>query len=107
MFRVQGQTFELLENYRNGWNAEAFKNRYSEVLNKFDYIVGDWGYGQLRLKGFFDDHFRKATFDNRISFLDEYIEEYCNFGCSYFVLKKVKDKVAKEGKGDEELEEDE
>lgn len=92
MIRIQGLSFELLEDHRNGWNAEIFKSRYSDILNKFDYIVGDWGYGQLRLKGFFEDQYPKSSFDNRISFLDEYIQEYCNFGCPYFVLKKVKDK---------------
>ncbi|HJV44364.1 MAG TPA: YutD family protein [Bacillota bacterium] len=91
MIRVQGQSYELLDNYRNGWNAEAFKERYNEILNKFDYVVGDWGYGQLRLKGFFEDNYPKASFDNRISFLDEYIQEYCNFGCPYFVLKKIRE----------------
>lgn len=89
MIRVHGNTFELLENYRDGWNPEAFKARYSEILSKFDYIVGDWGYGQLRLKGFFEDHHPKGTYDNRISFMEEYIQEYCNFGCPYFLLKKV------------------
>lgn len=91
MIRVQGISFELLENFRNGWNPDTFKERYSDILNKFDYVVGDWGYGQLRLKGFFEDAYPKASFDNRISFFDEYIQEYCNFGCPYFILKKVKD----------------
>ena len=26
--------------------------RFSEVLARYDYIVGDWGYEQLRLRGF-------------------------------------------------------
>lgn len=96
MIRVQGQSYELLQNFRDGWNPDTFKARYNEILNKFDYLVGDWGYGQLRLKGFFEDDFPKSTFDNRISFLDEYILEYCNFGCPYFVLKKMKDSRGKE-----------
>lgn len=89
MIRVQGVSFELVEDFRDGWNQDAFKERYSDVLSKFDYIVGDWGYGQLRLKGFFEDNHSKATFDNRISFMDEYIQEYCNFGCPYFLLKRL------------------
>jgi uncharacterized protein YutD len=90
VIRVQGQTFEILEDYRNSWNMDTFKERYSEVLSKFDYIVGDWGYGQLRLKGFFEDNHPKSSFDNRISFFDEYIQEYCNFGCPFFLLRRVK-----------------
>ncbi|MED0679251.1 MULTISPECIES: YutD family protein [Aneurinibacillus] len=90
MIRVQDQVYELIEENKNGFNQEAFRERYSDILSKFDYIVGDWGYGQLRLKGFFEDTNRKAPFDARISFFDEYIMEYCNFGCAYFLLKKVK-----------------
>ncbi|WP_020063087.1 YutD family protein [Bacillus sp. 123MFChir2] len=82
--------YEVIEEKRNGFNEEAFKARYAEILNKYDYIVGDWGYDQLRLRGFFDDSNQRATYDTKISTLSEYLYEYCNFGCSYFVLRKVK-----------------
>jgi uncharacterized protein YutD len=90
MIHVQGSFYEVIQNVRDGWNPDAFKERYSEVLAKYDYIVGDWGYDQLRLRGFFDDQNKKAkaAFDAKISTLDEYIHEYCNFGCAYFVVKK-------------------
>ncbi|QZT35507.1 YutD family protein [Caldalkalibacillus thermarum TA2.A1] len=93
---IKGQAYEVIKDVRHGWNPEAFRQRYSEVLNKYDYIVGDWGYSQLRLRGFYDDHNKKAkaAFDAKISTLDEYIMEYCNFGCAYFVLKKVKKREA-------------
>lgn len=90
MISVQNQFFELVKEEKDGFNEEAFKERYSEILNKYDFIVGDWGYNQLRLRGFFDDQNQKATYDTKISTLEEYIFEYCNFGCAYFVLKKVK-----------------
>ncbi|MCM3161187.1 MULTISPECIES: YutD family protein [Metabacillus] len=90
MISVQNQHFELVKEEKNGFNEEAFKERYSEILNKYDFIVGDWGYSQLRLRGFFDDQNQKATYDTKISTLDEYIFEYCNFGCAYFVLKRIK-----------------
>ncbi|KAA6450545.1 YutD family protein [Bacillus swezeyi] len=90
MIVVQNAAFEVVQDVKNGFNEEAFKARYSDILNKYDYIVGDWGYSQLRLKGFFDDQNQKATFDTKISTLDEYIYEYCNFGCAYFVLKRLR-----------------
>jgi len=90
MITVQNQFFELIKEEKDGFNEEAFKERYSEILNKYDFIVGDWGYNQLRLRGFFDDQNQKATYDTKISTLEEYIFEYCNFGCAYFVLKKIK-----------------
>jgi uncharacterized protein YutD len=91
MIRVQGVNFEVIENNREAWDEEAFKARYSDVLNKYDYVVGDWGYSQLRLRGFFEDNNRKATYDTKISTLPEYLYEYCNFGCPYFVLRKIKE----------------
>ncbi|ADP33718.1 DUF1027 domain-containing protein [Bacillus atrophaeus] len=90
MILIQNAEFELVRNFKEGFNEEAFKARYSDILNKYDYIVGDWGYSQLRLKGFFDDQNQKATFETKISTLDEYIYEYCNFGCAYFVLKRLR-----------------
>lgn len=90
MININNIVYEVIENQRNGYNEDEFKARYSEILTKYDYIVGDWGYGQLRLRGFFDDQNHKATFDTKISTLSEYLYEYCNFGCSYFVVKKIK-----------------
>jgi uncharacterized protein YutD len=90
LIRLQAGTYQVVEENRNGWNQEAFKERYSDILDKYDYIVGDWGYGQLRLRGFYENSNRKVPFDQKIAALDEYLQEFCNFGCPYFVLKKVK-----------------
>ncbi|TCP19135.1 uncharacterized protein YutD [Scopulibacillus darangshiensis] len=88
---INNQTYELIEDVREGWNEDAFQERYSDILNKYDFVVGDWGYDQLRLRGFYDDQNRKSTFDTKISALTDYIYEYCNFGCAYFVLQKIKE----------------
>lgn len=88
MIHIQGKTYEVIKDNKNGWNAEAFRARYSDVLDRYDYIVGDWGYNQLRLKGFYKDKGNKAVKDNHISTLQDYLNEYCNFGCAYFVLQK-------------------
>lgn len=86
---INNQQYELVNEFRDGFNEEAIRERYSDILSKYDYIVGDWGYGQLRLKGFFSDQNQKASFDTKIGTLTEYLYEYCNFGCAYFVMKKV------------------
>jgi uncharacterized protein YutD len=86
---IQGVYYRILTDHKESWDSEAFKKRYSEILNKYDYIVGDWGYNQLRLKGFYkDDHFR-ATPETSISYLQEYLNEFCNYGCSYFILERL------------------
>ncbi len=108
MVRVMDKTYELVEEHKNAWNIEAFKARYSEVLDRYDYIVGDWGYSQLRLKGFFKDNHSKANKDSSISSLHDYLNEYCNFGCAYFILEKVKpNKFEQEDRMNEEKSESE
>lgn len=86
--------FELVDNYRDAFNEEQFLEKYSDVLNKYDYVVGDIGYEKLRLSGFFRDNKPKVERDKKFSAIQDYINEYCNFGCAYFVLRKLtKDEV--------------
>ena len=89
LVELNGKNYEIIENTKDGFQEEALKARYSEILAKYDYIVGDWGYDQLRLKGFYKDRNAKAAIDSKIGALDDYLLEYCNFGCAYFVLKKI------------------
>lgn len=58
--------YRLVRNYREGFDAERLGERFSEVLTRYDYIVGDWGYDQLRLKGFFREDDRKSLPEQRI-----------------------------------------
>ena len=88
-FMIGSRQYKLISNYREGFDAERLGERYSEVLARYDYIVGDWGYEQLRLKGFFETTNRKALPDQRIDMLQDYLYEYCNFGCAYFVIQRV------------------
>lgn len=85
---IGGKRYELIVDHKNGWNPSAFRDRYSDVLERYDYIIGDWGYNQLRLKGFFRDQHPKGNKDSFISGLVDYINEYCNFGCAYFVIQR-------------------
>lgn len=86
---IGDRQYHLVANYREGFDPERLGERFSDVLSRYDYIVGDWGYEQLRLKGFFAADDRKASPDQRIDTLEDYLYEYCNFGCAYFVLERV------------------
>ena len=88
-FTLGQGTYKLVKNYRDGFDYEATIKRYNDVLDKYDFIVGDWGYDQLRLKGFFLDDFKSAPIDAKISSLEDYLYEYCNFGCAYFVIQQT------------------
>lgn len=86
---IDGHPYILEKNYRNGFEVEKLKERFSQILTKYDYIVGDWGYDQLRLRGFYATESTKGTPAQRIERLQDYLYEYCNFGCAYFVLKNL------------------
>lgn len=88
-FLIGEREYKLVANHREGFDAEKLGERYSEVLARYDYVVGDWGYEQLRLKGFFEAGDRKAQPDQRIDTLQDYLYEFCNFGCAYFVIKRI------------------
>lgn len=92
---IGSRTFHIVENYRDGFNAEKLEQRFSDVLDKYDYIVGDWGHEQLRLRGFFSASRKKMQNENKIDRLEDYINEYCNYGCAYFVLRRIRAKDEK------------
>ena len=76
---------DLLLDHKGVFDQTAFGQRFSQIMLKFDYIVGDWGNEQLRLKGFYKDD-KPVASDLKIGRLDDYLLEFCNFGCAYFVL---------------------
>lgn len=84
---VNKHPFEIVTEYRNGFDLDKFIERFSPILNKYDYIVGDWGFEQLRLKGFFRDDMKDVQRAQTIGTVQDYLYEYCNFGCAYFILK--------------------
>ncbi|WP_019804346.1 YutD family protein [Streptococcus mutans] len=85
----------LLENVKNAFDVTVFTQRFSDILLKYDYIVGDWGNEQLRLKGFYKEEMQGETKTPYIGYLDDYLKEYCNFGCAYFVLENPNPKEIK------------
>lgn len=86
---VENNTYEIITDYRDGFDNDEFINRYTDYFKDYDYIVGDWAYGKLRLKGFYDDDNKKSNKINKISSLNKYLEENCAYGCKYFVAKRV------------------
>ena len=69
-----------------------YKDIYSSLdyFHYFDYILGDWSYGKLRLKGFCDKSNPKFNKINDYATKESYITNDCAYNCKYFVLKKVK-----------------
>ncbi|GEL16056.1 YutD family protein [Pediococcus cellicola] len=94
---INGHQYQMAKNIRDAFDREQLAERFSPVLSKYDYIVGDIGYEQLRLKGFYSDQDRHAPDDEKQSAIEDYLLEYCNFGCAYFILKNLSvNKTAKQ-----------
>jgi uncharacterized protein YutD len=100
VFKCVKGMFELVKNYREAFNLEAFQSKYlEEYFDKDMYIVGDISSEILRLKGFNTD----PKSDNYYGFIEDYLEISCAFGCPYYVLKRIKNedeyrRLEKEGK---------
>lgn len=86
---IDGHPYVIEKNFRNGFDIEKLKERFSQILTKYDYIVGDWGYDQLRLHGFYASNSKKGFPSQSINHLQDYLLEYCNFGCAYFILHNL------------------
>lgn len=89
MISVGEFNFELIENYRECFEKSEFESLFTEYFYDFDYIVGDYAYNKLRLKGFYEDSNKKSKNFNKISGKDKYIKENCAYSCRYFILKKI------------------
>ncbi len=89
MINLDNNTYELLENYKDGFDIEALKNKYTDYFADYDYILGDWSYSKLRLKGFCDRLNNKCNRINDIKYKDNYIKDLCSYDCRYFLIKKI------------------
>lgn len=81
--------YEIVENYKDGFDENEFISRCTDYFYDYDYVVGDWAYDKLRLKGFYSDDNKKSSPINKISTLNSYLKDNCAYGCKYFVAKKV------------------
>lgn len=95
---IDACAYRIVMDHREAFDIELLGERYSDVLNRYEYIVGDMGFEQLRLKGFFSEDRKNMPAENRISNLEDYLYEYCNFGCPYFVLERIGEHPIKESK---------
>lgn len=81
--------YELLENYKDGYDIDELTSKLTEYFYDYDYIIGDWAYGKLRLKGFYESNNSKVKNINNINNVDQYIKNNCAYNCKYFIAKRV------------------
>ena len=57
---IENNKYELITDYKNGFDLDEFISHYTDFFEDYDYIVGDIAYGKLRLKGFYDSNNKKV-----------------------------------------------
>ena len=82
--------YELIKDYKDAFDLDELTRLFTEYFYNFDYILGDYAYNKLRLKGFYDNDNKKANDINKYDYIDDYLKNYCAYECRYFLLKKKK-----------------
>jgi uncharacterized protein YutD len=85
---INGKYYELVKDFNEGFDFAETESKLTDYFDEYDYIFGDWAYGKLRLKGFFDSTNQKKRDHNDISNMEHYLKENCAYGCRHFLLKK-------------------
>ena len=88
--KINDIEYEVVRNDNKCINEEELSVKITDYFDDFDYIVGDWAYGKLRLRGFYDSSNKNCKKLNDISNLEAYIENNCAYGCRWFQIKKNK-----------------
>ena len=90
VYDINNKKYELVKDEDRCFDFETITEKVTDYFDDYDYIFGDFAYGKVRLKGFYESKNKKAKRINDIKYLEDYIKEYCAFGAKYFLLKKIK-----------------
>ena len=83
--------YKVVEDYRDCFDLEIVKEKLKDVdyFDNYDFILGDYSYDKLRLKGFYKKDNENVNKVNNYDDIKDYIKDYCSFGCRYFIIEKV------------------
>lgn len=90
--KIEENEYKLIKNYRDGYDEEMFKEKYTSYFENYDYIVGDIAYSKLRLKGFNKKTNKNFNKINDYKNVEKYIKNNCAYECRYFILEKITEK---------------
>lgn len=87
--QINERSYKLVVNYREAYDDTKLAARFSEFLEKYNFIVGDIAADQLRLRGFYNKGIAGIPRNQQITALEDYLYEEVNFGAPYFVLENL------------------
>ena len=86
---INNKEYEVVENYKEALSSDLNLDEIvTDYYDNFDYIVGDFAYWKVRLKGFYEENNKLVKSYNNIKDVKDYINNNCAYGCKYFILKK-------------------
>jgi len=94
---INERSYRLVHDYRDAYDQAKLAARFSDFLEKYDYLVGDIAADQLRLHGFYKDGATGVARSQQITALQDYLYEEINFGAPYFVLENLEPHDVDEG----------
>ena len=80
MVETEHGNFEIIKDYKEALDIQAFNERYVDYLDRYEYIVGDYSAGMLRFKGFSEQNKQ---------LISDYLMESATPNAPYFVLKRL------------------
>lgn len=89
MIEIDGRKYELIKNYKDAFNIDDLKDKITDYFYDFDYILGDYAYGKVRLKGFNNKDNKLYNKINAYENIDSYIKNCCAYDCKYFILQSL------------------
>ncbi|MBE6156406.1 MAG: DUF1027 domain-containing protein [Firmicutes bacterium] len=91
--KIRNKKYRVIKDYGETINTINLDELVTDYYDNFDYIVGDWAYGKLRLKGFYNHNNKFVKSYNDIDKVEDYINNNCAYGCKHFILKKMENKT--------------
>lgn len=85
---LNNKDYELIKDYKNGFDLDEIVEKFTEYFEDYDYIVGDYSYDKLRLKGFCNKKNKNFNDVNDYDKVEEYLKNYCSYECRYYILEK-------------------
>ena len=84
-------SYNIIKDVKDAVDVSVLTDKITDYYDGFDYIVGDWAYGKVRLKGFNKKDNKNFKPSNDIDKVENYIANNCAYGCRWFILEKNKD----------------
>lgn len=86
---IDNKKYEVIKNYRDALDVDDLTGKITDYYDGFDYILGDYAYGKVRLKGFNTKENKNFKPINDYNNIDAYIKNNCAYDCKYFILKQI------------------